>query len=40
VAVRDFAYIVWLAEDPPLKLHHRHRTIAPSPRLTTPDPGS
>ena len=33
-AVRDLADIVRLTERPPLKLHHRHRTIAPSPPLT------
>jgi hypothetical protein len=31
-------HIVRLAEGPPLKLHHRHRAISPSPRL--PRPGS
>jgi hypothetical protein len=35
VAVRDLADIVRLADGPPLELHHRHRTIAPSRRPTT-----
>ena len=35
--VRDFADIVRLAEGPPLKLHHRHRTIARLPRLARPE---
>jgi len=36
LAVWDLANIVRLAKGPLLELDHRHRTLAPSRRLTTP----